>query len=40
MTKMMPAQVASVDASEDTTVAVVSPQDKLTSLVEKLLGQV
>ena len=38
--KMIPTQVASIDASKDTTIAVVSPQDKLTSLVEKLLEQV
>ena len=35
--KMIPTQVGNVDASEDTTVAVVSPQDKLTALIEKLL---
>ena len=39
-TKTIPAQVASVDTSEDTTVAAVSPQDKMTSLIEKLLEQV
>ena len=38
--KTIPTQVASIDASEDTIVGVVSPQDKLTSLVEKLLEQV
>ena len=37
-TKQLTAQVACVDSSEDPgTVAVVTPQDKLTSLVEKLL---
>ena len=39
-TKTIPAQVPSIDASEDTTVAVVSPQDKLTNLIEKLLERV
>ena len=37
MTKTIPTQVGNIDASEDTTVAVVSPQDKLTTLIEKLL---
>ena len=39
-TKTIPAQVVSVDASKDNIVAVVSPQDKQTNLVEKLLEQV
>ena len=36
-TKMIPTQVGNIDASEDITVAVVSPQDKLITLIEKLL---
>ena len=40
-TKQLTAQVACVDSSEDPgTIAAVTPQDKLTSLVEKLLERV